>query len=155
MEKRLIISIVCVFIFFALFLATLPMTAIENMEFNQNELNNITEEEIVTPEERLEQRTNRLRSQTDTNIYRIAISTRDRTKCSSIQNHVLRQDCVANTKDISLDQQQTETQNTQPSRQVSSEDKQLYRIAVSKQDSDLCQDIIDSDYRQECMEMIR
>lgn len=152
MEKRLIATIVCVFVFFALFIATLPMTVHENMPSKPGQ-DSIVQE--VTPEERIERHNNRLRSQTDNTLYRAAVSNDDRSRCANIHNHELRQDCVEQTSEPRDEPEPEVVEQDEPRRQVSSSDTTNFRIAVSNQDSNRCQQIQNEDYKQECLELIQ
>ena len=148
------ISIVCVFIFFALFIATLPMTVYENMhaDTTESDLDQVVE---LTPEEREQRHAERLRSQTDNNLYRSAVSNDDRSRCANIQNHVLRQDCVEQTSEPQEETEPQEAESNEPKRQISSSDNLHFRTAVSNQDANRCEQIQNDQYRQECLELIQ
>ena len=154
MHKKLLFGIIAIFFFAAVFTATLPLSVDELQDYNQPPVevpsDDTEESEEQEPQDRIEEFEQRQQDRTDTRIYRMAVSNDDRTMCSEIDNITLRHDCAeATPAPTNTVDESNETEDDGPS--YSDEDARTYREALSNGDSSLCEDIQNSDLREQCM----
>lgn len=144
MDTNIKISLFLLFLFTAIFIATLPF-ADDHMEGNQP---NASEE--MTPEEQIDEFRQSQRNTSDRSNFNRAVASNDESYCEDIYNNTLRENCYDNVdNDTGTESNEDEEEN-----EYSKDDTSSFNKAIATSDETYCEEITNIELQTRCFERV-